>query len=59
MNIWSYSDKFRLDGFCRSLTDLHLKLHSASDYNAVYNYIIKKQVCQGLFGKKFKIFCLF
>ena len=32
--------------FCRPLTDLHINLDSASDYNAVYNYITKNQACQ-------------
>ena len=42
--------------FCRPLTDLHINLDSASDYNAVYNYITKNQACQEVFYKKFKFF---
>jgi len=30
------------------------KERKSSDYNAVYNYIIKKSACQGVFRKKLK-----
>ena len=57
---WSDTEKPLTDrGFCRFLTDLHSKDDSASDYNAVYNYIIKNTACQGGFRKKFKKFQYF
>ncbi len=56
MNTGQHRKTLKNLGFCRYLTDLHLKLDSASDYNAVYNYITKKQACQGVFVKKLKFF---
>jgi hypothetical protein len=41
------------------MTYLHPNTQSASDYNAVYNYITKNQDCQGVFEKYFNFFGFF
>jgi len=45
---------FKITDFLSFSVGLHIKPHSASDYNAVYNYITVCQACQYIFKNFFK-----
>jgi hypothetical protein len=49
-------DKILVFSWILSYSDhlISVKERKSSDYNAVYNYLIKKSACQGVFRKKLK-----